>query len=404
MGTTPQGPVGHRSRAAAALALTALLAAGCSDPAGSPEGDSGTSGLSGPPVKLVAIADEHNRADSEVGVRAAVRSVNARGGIAGRPLQVTVCANQDNANLAAKCARDAAADPDVVGLAGTQNNFGSATNPVLEEAGLSTVGIPLTASDFTSEAFYAVVGGNVVALYSQLDVLVEEAGARRLTVAYLDIPAGRQLPPLVASYLRARGLPAARTVAVPPSAVDVSAQAAEALRDDPEGVALLLTTDMSSRFLQAVRQQGATAPVSVPGSSFSAEVAAAQLAGSSGDLYVGGQACHGDPGYQGFRSDAAAVGEDRPEDAALYSYMAVRVLAQVAREAPHADRAAITGRLRATRRVDGLGVVPDDLDFTREATVMGGDYPRMFNSSGCAFRWQDGSLTQLGGFRSGLFG
>src|SRR6476620_9052142 len=96
----------------ALLALLALLAAGCggSDNGGSPT--EAAAAPSGDPIKVMSEAPVDSPAFSYPNIPGAAKVyaqwINAKGGIAGRPLQVISCDDRADAAEAANCARKAA--------------------------------------------------------------------------------------------------------------------------------------------------------------------------------------------------------------------------------------------------------------------------------------------------------
>src|SRR5262249_22503548 len=66
--------------------------------------------------------------------------VNNRGGIDGRPLQVTVCDEQGDPNQLATCGRNAIADHDVA-IVGSYTLTGDRITPILENANTAWFGI-----------------------------------------------------------------------------------------------------------------------------------------------------------------------------------------------------------------------------------------------------------------------
>ncbi|HKE75645.1 MAG TPA: ABC transporter substrate-binding protein, partial [Acidimicrobiales bacterium] len=262
----------RRSLRAPALAIAlVVLAASGTGCGGSDDGSSDagkpttTVKLSGPPVKIVSIQGDLTKDLNLPGLRAGVAAVNAAGGVHGRRIELEVCFDKNDANTAARCARDAVADSSVIATVSNQNNFGTTVNPVLESAGMASVGSePYTQSDFTSKVIFpTAVGGLSVA--GAAAVAADVVDAKRIVLPVIDVTAGRTLPPLIdAGVLAPRGMKLAATVPVPLTAADVSAQAAAVTDAKPDAILFALTPDIGQRFIQALLQQGSKRPFVFP--------------------------------------------------------------------------------------------------------------------------------------------
>ena len=78
--------------------------------------------------------------------------INARGGIAGRPLEVTVCDEQFDPAVATTCARQAV-EENMVSVVGSFTFFAESIVPVIAESDITWFGpcCPITPSELTSE-------------------------------------------------------------------------------------------------------------------------------------------------------------------------------------------------------------------------------------------------------------
>ena len=142
---------------------------------------------SAPPVKIGILysndAATSTSGDATVAVlKAAVTAQNARGGIgkAGQKVEVVPCnAAVNDANAALACVNDWIADPNVVALVGDSGTQSNAVDPLLEKAGLASVGpLALQQSDFTSPIAFPVSAGFATA-GGQATVLADTRASRR---------------------------------------------------------------------------------------------------------------------------------------------------------------------------------------------------------------------------------
>ncbi|THJ65191.1 ABC transporter substrate-binding protein, partial [Candidatus Frankia alpina] len=131
------------ARAGLAAALAALVVA-CG---GGSDGASGSAAASKPaakgsPVKLMIIAPTGtagtNYPEMVAATRAAVRGVNARGGIGGRPVELVHCNERNDATAAKKCAQQAV-DSGVLAVVSEVSGAGGIM-PILQNAGIPSIG------------------------------------------------------------------------------------------------------------------------------------------------------------------------------------------------------------------------------------------------------------------------
>jgi ABC-type glycerol-3-phosphate transport system substrate-binding protein len=125
--------------AAAALAVTACSSTsstGSASPAAAnSSGSAGTSTAHGNPVNLAFLSEfstQGSSGDGWAGIQAAIRYVNAHGGIKGRPLTAQECIDNNDPNLASACATKAASNASIIASVGQTTLQGAVVDPVLE--------------------------------------------------------------------------------------------------------------------------------------------------------------------------------------------------------------------------------------------------------------------------------
>src|SRR5712692_1898369 len=112
----------------------------------------------GTPIKAISADGLYNLAGNlEPGMKAAVKKINAAGGVGGRPLEVVYC-DATSLNKSQACARQAASDPTIVTAVGNLDIFGG-FDAGAEAAGLPIIGASVTASDFSSPVFFTPAPG-----------------------------------------------------------------------------------------------------------------------------------------------------------------------------------------------------------------------------------------------------
>src|SRR3954447_2527817 len=135
----------------------ATAAAGTSTTASTTSGTATTAPkLSGAPVKTLTITsiDTQGAAFPNIGITAKAyeKWINARGGIAGRPLQVIVCDEHGKPTDASACGRQAISEG-ATAVVGSFSFLGTNYMPALEKAGIAYFGAccPITAPEWTSK-------------------------------------------------------------------------------------------------------------------------------------------------------------------------------------------------------------------------------------------------------------
>ena len=251
----------RRSVVALAAALVLLVAA-CNDDGGGSSGDSEDEDpgaeLTGEPIKLITIGSYTSFGNDYTQIpeaaQAAADAINADGGVDGRRIEIVVCDYPD-ASQASDCGRQAV-DENVVATVGSFSAEAAEYEPFLENAGIPQVAIfPTAFEDYTSPMSYPVFGG-ALSIVGGMGAQLADDGAETIGVAYLDIAAGALSAGLVETGAQPRGAEVVAEVAVPSGTVEFSPQIATATENDPDGLAILLTTADAPGFLRQLRQSG----------------------------------------------------------------------------------------------------------------------------------------------------
>src|SRR5204863_2229965 len=97
----------------------------------------------GTPIKLMQIATltgpSNNVPEDAAAGKAAVKAVNAAGGVNGHPLELSVCDDKFDPNGAAECARQAVSQK-VAAVVSLNSGFGDKVITILDAAGIPSVG------------------------------------------------------------------------------------------------------------------------------------------------------------------------------------------------------------------------------------------------------------------------
>lgn len=167
--------------ALAAAGLLAVSVTACSSSKPSATGSSNTTAAgassatssgsqaaapTGTPIKIMAFgqfqATTFSYPEGQTAIDAAVKSINASGGIDGHPIQLQVCNDQGNPNVAGQCARTAVSNGDVAVLGSYSQNAGTVL-PILQAANIAYVGATAqSVTDTTSPISFPLEGLNQV--------------------------------------------------------------------------------------------------------------------------------------------------------------------------------------------------------------------------------------------------
>jgi ABC-type branched-subunit amino acid transport system substrate-binding protein len=279
-----------------------------------------------------------------------------------------------------------AVSENVVATVGTFTSFGAEMNPILIEAGIPQIALyPIDFSDYTAENAYPLFGGTI-ATTGGMGAQLADDGAETINISYLDIEQGALAADLLALGSDPRGAEVVSETPVPGDAVEFSAQVASATDADPDGVAVLLTTEDAPGYLRALSQAGYDGKISTATSS----VTPAQL-DELGDIAEGllipsafkPATMTDDPAVQQFNEEMDQYAPDEVrDDTAENSWMGVHLLADVMEGKNKITAATVTKALDESGDID-LGLLPP-INFQQGTEIpdLAGDLElRVFNTT-----------------------
>jgi branched-chain amino acid transport system substrate-binding protein len=325
--------------AAGAVGLVLTLAlAGCSSSSKSSSGSSSAAtGASptgktatGTPIKFLSLqasSPATTYKEHTEGIAAAVKAVNAAGGINGHPMQVDVC-ETSNANDEAACARKVS-DAGYIATVFDATSYGSA-DAIEEAAGIAKIGVHMySTSDLNSPMSFPFEAGGLGTVGGQTALLTDSLKATKIGIGYLDNPAASALPPLIdAGVLAPRGLGLDKKVSVPLTAADLSSQVSA--MNGTDGIVLALSEQYTVQFIKTARQQAVTTPIAVPVAVLSQSVVNKELSGSTEDLYGVSPLNHDSKGYTDCLSEIKQYeGNASPDDEECTAWMAAHATADI---------------------------------------------------------------------------
>ena len=377
--------------AAAAGLLLAACASGGGGAAGSGS-SAADANLKGSPIKLGIILNSDDVPLAPQGAQAAVAAINAAGGVKGHPLELDVCDNQANANVAAACARGFVNDSSVIATAGDVSSFGPESNPPLTSAKIAGIGTSIAgAGDYASPRVFAFSSGELEFLGSA-QFMLKDLHAGHMGMVIVGGPTSEALPALVNQVvLQPAGSKLAGVATIPPTATDLSSQAASLTQTD--GQVLVITQAVTESYIAASRQQGYKGPFLVCECQVDPQKLAKDVSGSDLDQVYGMSWFNkASPGYQHFLADMHKYQPSvDPVDITANAWLGVEIFAMVAATLPAITRQSVWDAMNRQSALSTDGMTPV-LNYTQPGTALGGAAPRLITGVQGVYidRYQDG--------------
>jgi len=323
--------------------------------------------------------------------------INSRGGIAGRPLEVTVCDEQFDPAVATTCAREAV-EEEMVAIIGSFTFFAESIVPVTAASDITWFGpcCPITPSELTSPHSFPI-GNQPMYAVGAVKKAIED-GCTSINAVIID---GAEIfvPPME-NAIAALGQSFGEIIILPPTAQDYSAEVAQATSNDADCVIVIVSEGPYITFNTAWTQSGTDAMQYGPQGNLNEVSAKGNEASTDGDIIAG---MYPDISTAPWEQYRVALDEGGYDTSALDynslggmgTWAAYYGFTQIAET--------IDGEITAssffeaasnTSNLDLDGMVPD-LDFTQEWTDGLEGYERLFNRSVVYSKLDDGKVVPL---------
>jgi len=402
----------------AVVASVALLAAACGDDDGGAadttatatsaaattagSGGATTAGAAptGEPLKVMTVTTLNAAGPTYENISNTAKAyadyINARGGIAGRPLEVTVCDEQFDPAVATTCARQAV-DEGMVSVVGSFTFFAESIVPVLAESDITWFGAccPITPSELTSPYSFNI-GNQPMYAVGAVKKAVDD-GCENINAVIID---GAQIfiPPME-NAMANLGKKFGDVIILPPTAQDYSAEVAQATTNADCVIGIISETPYIT-WNTAWTQSGTDARQYGPQGNLNEVSAKGNEESTDGDIIVG---MYPDISTEPWAEYRTALDEAGLDTSALdynslggmgtwAAYVAFTKIAE-----------SIQGDITAksffdaaskTSNLDLNGMVPV-LDFTKEWTDGLDGYQRLFNRSVVYSKLENGKVVPL---------
>jgi len=182
----------------------AAMAGGLAACGGDDDGGSATAGPSagggaattaapkGKPIKIGTIAPTsgpYGLPDLVASVKGAIEGINARGGIAGRPVEFVLCDEGNDPNKAAACARKLISEGVVAEVSGSSVTAEQQIGKILSAAGVAQVGDSASGGSFDRlETEFLLYGGSITPQAIGTVKMCADQGHKKLGTPNLAVP------------------------------------------------------------------------------------------------------------------------------------------------------------------------------------------------------------------------
>jgi ABC-type branched-subunit amino acid transport system substrate-binding protein len=186
--------------------------------------------------------------------RAAVRGINANGGLLGHKLALDECDDHGNPNDTTACGRQMVKDKVAAVMGGILVN-GDVLTPVLKAAGIPQIGIvPYSSVEFNSPNVYLFTGGGIF-LYEAMGAYL---GANKLPTSLVDLggPAEQAFIQATEGAMKTTGASFAKIVSISATQADFSPVVASAGENGSKALMSLLNSQVTPSLFRAAEASG----------------------------------------------------------------------------------------------------------------------------------------------------
>ena len=323
--------------------------------------------------------------------------INARGGIAGRPLEVTVCDEQFDPAIATTCARQAV-EEGMVSVVGSFTFFAESIVPVIAESDITWFGecCPITPSELTDPHSFPI-GNQPMYAVGAVKRAVDD-GCENINAVIIEGADQIFLPPME-NAMTALGQSFGDVIILPATAQDYSAEVAQATTGADCVIGIISETPYIT-WNTAWTQSGTDARQYGPQGNLNEISAAGNEEATDGDVIAGMYPDISTEPWTEYRLALEEGGYDTSELdynslGGMGTWAAFVAFTQIA-ETIDGDitAASFFEAASSTSEVDLNGMVPV-LDFTQEWTDGLEGYQRLFNRSVVFSTLENGKVVPL---------
>jgi ABC-type branched-subunit amino acid transport system substrate-binding protein len=383
------------SSASSSSSSSALASGGASSSASSPAAasSSGTIALGA----IVSNLVPGTFADTQTGITAALKALNAKGGVDGKQLAVQYCQDQESPNGAAACATKFGTDASIVSTIGAITNFSASSDPVLGQYKLPSIGpLMYTPSDFTSPMVFPTDGASPASADTEPAMCFNVVKGNSIALGYIDVNAGAEAEALYTNTILPKfGKKLAGAVPIPITAADLSSQAAKLVQANASCLTLAVGGASATQLITSLKQQGYTGKIMVSSNALSPYQATAALGSAANGLILADT--YNDinsPMAKLFDAQMTAAGSDpaKVSGFAFRAWFAVQVAVAALEKAKTTDRAGMLASLQ-TLNFNTQGALPGPLNYADRKpnpNVLNGSAPNLLYPAALAVEVENG--------------
>jgi branched-chain amino acid transport system substrate-binding protein len=392
----------------ALLASIALAACGSSGSSGSSSSGSGSSSASKTPIDVLTVGpftstSTINYGEQRLAAQAAVKYINATGGIKGHPLSLTTCDDMFSPTQAVQCYAQGIANQSIVGDVGGFNINADAIQSTVEDGKLPIIGdIPTATAAYTSPMWFPFSSGNLNQYYGA-GVQVVSKGSKKVGFLTVNTSGISTLIDSAADGAKANGGQSVGAVQVSLTTVSMGPAVAELLAKKPQGIVFALTNPQTFSAIQLLRQQGFNGPIMVQ-TSLSTPATVVKLFGTDKNIF-GFQSLPpvtdtSVPGIKTFIDEMNKYAPGAPQDElSLSTWIAFIGFKQiVAKISGPITRASLVAQLNKTTTLNFGGVIPGSVTYWGGGAPPTASSPRVRNAYSTWTSVSNGTFTWDGLF------
>lgn len=389
-----------------AVAAAALTAGGCSSSgsssatnAASAPTSTSASKATGSPIYLSLIADIDDPAAGmspkfgrpDLGAQAAIKAVNAAGGVNGHPLVLSVCDPKGNGNIANSCAQAAVASKSVADVGGS--NASGTPVEIMNKAGLAMIGrLGGDPDEYSFPTVFPYFGPGPALSFGVVYAAAKFAHATKIAVM--------STPPISDLYYgfaktaaKAEGLTITETINVTPGS-DLTAAVLKARSDGAQAIAVV--SPIADQVIVAARQNGVTLPITTSLEPYQVQ----SIGGAGNGVYVVDTTqlpTTSQPGIVQMNNELDAYQSGIPRSSFTFGgWLSVHMFADVAKKLKTVTRQSVLAAFQHLTNQYAYDLIPPYTTTTRY-TGLGGTYPDVYNESLYLQQIENGKLVSANG-------
>jgi ABC-type branched-subunit amino acid transport system substrate-binding protein len=244
----------------ATLSLLAALTACSSSSSGSSVNKfKNSSAVKGAPIVLADISELTgvpglDPSPFAKGAEAAAAYLNSKGGIGGRPVNVTTCDSKNDPGASAACGQAAIADH-AVAIQGVNDAAPAGLDKMMSDAGITQMSLPVAPTQFADPNWYPLGGGAPAEFYG-LGTYMVKHGAKNISMIVADAAFGHIFAKLLEQGARDAGATTFNVTYFDLAASDFSSVATKAASTHPDAIAPIINGSQIPIVYGLLEQQG----------------------------------------------------------------------------------------------------------------------------------------------------